>query len=187
MSSHPLLRSPFPPSLLISDISRAPPRGMLCEFVPLRGAGALDDFITGILLQLSGRYGDGAVRERSPRVHVASAAGARTRGRGKKERGRMANPPSLPLLPPLRITTLEKEESGSAERGRGRGRTVKWIPRDYKTGRCRCFASSSPVLLTTSFVHFVVLLIASRDLLERAHPSISSSSFSSSSFSFSSF
>lgn len=67
----------------LSDIRRALPRGKLCEFVPRRGAGALDDFITGILLQLSGRYGDGR-----PRVPgECTLRSLRTRGRGKKDEG----------------------------------------------------------------------------------------------------
>lgn len=85
----------FVPSsaLLISDIRRAPPRGKLCEFVPRRGARALEDFITGILLQLSGRYGDGR-----PRVLAKSTLRPlRVYGRGAeiKKDEREANPPFL--------------------------------------------------------------------------------------------
>jgi hypothetical protein len=48
--------------LPVPDIRRAFPYGKLCEFVPRRDAEALNDFITGILLQLSGRYGDSRLR-----------------------------------------------------------------------------------------------------------------------------
>ncbi|KYN28831.1 Netrin-A [Trachymyrmex cornetzi] len=73
----PVVFAPFL-AFLIFDIRRAPPGGKLCEFVPRRSVGALDDFITEILLQLSGRYGDGY-----PRVLARSARCVRCERRGK--------------------------------------------------------------------------------------------------------
>ncbi|KYM79797.1 hypothetical protein ALC53_09719 [Atta colombica] len=73
----PVVFAPFL-VFLIFDIRRAPPGGKLCEFVPRRSVGALDDFITEILLQLSGRYGDGY-----PRVLARSARCVRCERYGK--------------------------------------------------------------------------------------------------------
>lgn len=97
----------FSSFLPVPDIRRALPYGKLCEFVPRRGAGALDDFITGILLQLSGRYGDS--HPRVPAMFTGSArCGCHTGARGFKQK-RQGGWRMILLFPFLHITTLEKE------------------------------------------------------------------------------
>jgi len=85
----PVVFAPFL-AFLIFDIRRALPGGKLCEFVPRRSVGALDDFITEILLQLSGRYGDGY-----PRVLAQECTLRPLRTPVVKKTKGMASPPLL--------------------------------------------------------------------------------------------
>ena len=93
---------------LIFDIRRAPPDGKLCEFVPRRSVAALDDFITEILLQLSGRYGDGY-----PRVLARSARCVRCERHGKKDEGDGEPSPSCSFVSQL----LKKRRAAAGCRG----------------------------------------------------------------------
>lgn len=110
-----------------------------------------------------------AVRECSPRVHVASAAGVPGRGTEvKKTKEGWRTPLSFSLL---RIATLEKEESGSEET---RGEDCK-VDIARLQNRSLPVFRQQPVLLTIAFVHFV-LLIASGIL--NVYPSVYSPLFS---------
>lgn len=140
----------FVPSsaLLIFDIRRAPPRGKLCEFVPRRGAGALEDFITGILLQLSGRYGDGR-----PRVLAKSTLRPlRVYGRGAEiKKDEREGEPSLSRSFVSRLLKKRRAPARSA------GDDCK-VDTARLQNRSPPVFRQQPVLLTTAFVHFVLLI-----------------------------